>query len=246
MSKIALITGANKGIGFETARQLAEKGMTVLVGARDGARGETAAAALRADGLDAIALEIDVSDDAAIARAAESVGAEFGHLDVLVNNAGIYATATPSATTRDLMRELFETNAFGVLAVTNAFLPLLRKAESPRIVNVSSEVASLGIITDPDSRSSRMHDLAYQSSKGAVNWVTIMFAKELADTPIKVNAAIPGYVSTDLNGNTGYITASQGAEASVALALLPDDGPTGSFWGTLTSNQAGEKTVAPW
>ena len=151
-----------------------------------------------------------------------------------------------SNTTRNSLRELFETNVFGVVSVTNAFLPLLRKAEAARIVNVSSEVASLGVITDPTTYMSGMQDLAYQASKGAVNWVTIMFAKELADTPIKVNAAIPGYVSTDLNGNTGYITAAQGAEASVALANLPDDGPTGTFWGTLTSTDTAEKTVAPW
>ena len=246
MKKIALITGANKGIGLETARQLATVGMTVLLGSRDFGRGETAAAALRAEGLDATAIALDVADDASIANAAALVGEKFDHLDVLVNNAGIYAAGSASNTTRDTLRELFETNVFGVVSVTNAFLPLLRKAEAARIVNVSSEVASLGVITDPTTYMSGMQDLAYQASKGAVNWVTIMFSKELADTSIKVNAAIPGYVSTDLNGNTGYITAAQGAEASVALATLPADGPTGTFWGTLTSTDTSGKTVAPW
>ena len=246
MKKIALITGANKGIGLETARQLATTGMTVFLGSRDPGRGESAAAALRAEGLDATAIALDVTDDTSIAEAAAKIGDTFDHLDVLVNNAGIYASGSASNTTRETLRELFETNVFGVVSVTNAFLPLLRKADAGRIVNVSSEVASLGVITDPNSYMSGMQDLAYQASKGAVNWVTIMFAKELVDTPIKVNAAIPGYVSTDLNGNTGYITAAQGAEASVALATLPDDGPAGTFWGTLTSTDGSEKTVAPW
>ena len=246
MKKIALITGGNKGIGLGTARQLATTGMTVFLGSRDPGRGESAAAALRADGLDVTAVELDVSDDISIAQAAASIGQNIDHLDVLVNNAGIYARGSASNTTRETLRELFETNVFGVVAVTNAFLPLLRNADAARIVNVSSEVASLGVITDPTTYMSGMQDLAYQASKGAVNWVTIMFAKELADTAIKVNAAIPGYVSTDLNGNTGYITPAQGAEASVALATLPDDGPTGTFWGTLTSTSGDEMAVAPW
>lgn len=246
MKKIALITGANKGIGLETARQLAATGMTVVVGSRDLGRGEVAAEALRAEGLDATAIALDVVDDVSIANAATTIGEKFDRLDVLVNNAGIYMAGPASTTTRDTLRDVFETNVFGVVSVTNAFLPLLRKADAARIVNVSSEVASLGVITNPSSYMSGMQDLAYQASKGAVNWVTIMFAKELADTPIKVNAAIPGYVSTDLNGNTGYITAAQGAEASVALATLPADGPTGTFWGTLTSTNAQGKTVAPW
>jgi len=246
MKKIALITGANKGIGYETARQLAASGMTVLLGSRDLGRGEIAARALCSEGLDAMAVALDVADDASIVKAAAAVGERFDHLDVLVNNAGIYAAGPASNTTRDSLRRVFETNVFGVVSVTNAFLPLLRKAGSARIVNVSSEVASLGVITDPDSYIFAMQDLAYQASKGAVNWVTIMFAKELVDTSIKVNAAIPGYVSTDLNGNTGYITAAQGAEASVALATLPADGPTGSFWGAVTSSGTSELRVAPW
>ena len=246
MKKIALVTGANKGIGLETARQLAAGGMTVLLGSRDLGRGEKAAAALRSEGLSATAIALDVSDDASITAAAAKIGAEFDHLDVLVNNAGIYAAGSASHTTRETLRELFETNVFGVVSVTNALLPLLRKSDAARIVNVSSEVASLGIITDPANSMSGMQDLAYQASKGAVNWVTIMFAKELSDTPVKVNAAIPGYVSTDLNGNTGHMTAARGAEASVALATLPDDGPTGIFWGTLTSTEDSDKGAAPW
>ena len=246
MKKIALITGANKGIGYETARQLAASGMTVLLGSRDLGRGEIAAIALRSEGLDATAVQLDVTDDASIATSAVAVGERFDHLDVLVNNAGIYAAGPATSTTRESLRRVFETNVFGLVSVTNAFLPLLRSAGAARIVNVSSEVASLGVITDPASYMFSMQDLAYQASKGAVNWVTIMFAKELIDTSIKVNAAIPGYVSTDLNGNTGYITAAQGAEASVVLATLPADGPTGSFWGTVTSSGTSELGVAPW
>lgn len=246
MKKIALITGANKGIGLETARQLAENGMLVLMGSRNGERGKAAAAGLRADGLDAVAVQLDVTDDASIAHAAEYIGKEYGRLDALVNNAGIYAETIPSTTSRHVMRELFETNVFGIVAVTNAFLPLLRKSESARIVNVSSEIASLTIISDPESYMYEMHDMAYQASKGAVNMLTTMYAKELRDQGIKVNASIPGYVSTDLNGGTGYSTPTEGASASVALALLPDDGPTGSFWGSLLANQPGEKSVAPW
>lgn len=237
MTKIPLITGANRGIGLETARQLAQAGMTVLIGARDEARGETAAAT---------ALQLDVADDASIERAAERVTAGRDRLDVLVDNAGIDTPTAPSGTTRAVMRELFETNVFGMVAVTNAFLPLLRKSDSARIVNVSSEVASLGIITDPSSPMSRMQDLAYQSSKGALNWVTVMFAKELADSGIRVNAAVPGYVGTDLISNCGHSTTAEGASAGVALARLPDDGPTGTFWGTLTTNEPRLKTDAPW
>ena len=246
MKKIALITGANKGIGYETARQLAISGMTVLLGSRDLSRGEIAASALHSEGLDATAVELDVTDDASIAKAAAVIGARFDHLDVLVNNAGVYVAGPASSTTRASLRRVFETNVFGVVSVTNAFLPLLRKAGAARIVNVSSEVASLGVITDPDSYMFALQDLAYQASKGALNWVTIMFAKELVDTSIKVNAAIPGYVSTDLNGNTGHLTAAEGAEASVALATLPADGPTGSFWGAVTSYGTSKMEVAPW
>ena len=246
MTTIALVTGANKGIGLETVRQLASRGARVFLGARDLARGEPAAAALRAEGLDVTAVALDVADDRSIADAAASIQSATGRLDVLVNNAGIYVAGSASATSRATLREVFETNVFGVVAVTNALLPLLKESTAGRIVNVSSEVASLAEITDPTSYLSGMQDLAYQASKGAVNWVTIMFAKELADTSIKVNAAIPGYVSTDLNGNTGYITAARGAEASVALATLPDDGPTGSFWGNLTSTDGDEKANAPW
>ncbi|MCU1528788.1 MAG: dehydrogenase [Frondihabitans sp.] len=246
MTDIALITGANKGIGFETARQLAEQGWTVLVGSRDQSRGEEAAAVLRANGLQATAIELDVSNDHSIIEAAKRIAETFDHLDVLVNNAGIYAPSTPSGTSRALLRDIFETNVFGTVAVTNAFLPLLRRSKRARIVNVSSEIASFTLITDPDSYLFGMHDMAYQTSKAAVNMITTMYAKELLVEGIKVNAAIPGYVSTDLNDYTGQISAAEGAAASVGLALVPEDGPTGTFWGTLTSSPNGDMAVAPW
>ena len=250
MNKIALITGANKGMGLEVARQLAEEGMTVLLGSRNFERGDLAAAELRSSGLDAHAIELDVTDDASISRAATRIESEFHHLDVLVNNAGIAgdegANAAPSSTTRAGMHQIFETNVFGLVAVTNAILPLLRKTESARIVNVSSEVASLTTITDPSSGLYGMFDMAYPASKAAVNMVTTMYAKELRDAGIKVNASIPGYVRTDLNGGAGMISAAEGAAVTVALALLPDDGPTGEYWGSLFTNKPGAYSVAPW
>ncbi|GAA1593991.1 SDR family oxidoreductase [Actinoplanes couchii] len=228
MNTIALVTGANKGIGFETARLLAERGMTVLVGSRDLARGEKAAAQLPG----AVAIQIDVTDDASIAQAAELVTDDYGRLDVLVNNAGITGSVVgsrggPSEATREALQEVFETNVFGLVAVTNAFLPLLRASKSARIVNVSSEVGSFTSMTDPTNPLSAMAAIVYPASKTAVNMATVMYAKELKDTPVKINAAIPGHCATDLTRHTGDRTAVVGATVSVTLATLPDDGPTG-------------------
>ena len=250
MTTIALITGSTKGIGEQVARQLAEAGVTVLLGSRRLDRGESIAAELRSSGLQARAIQLDVSDDASIARAASAIANDHGRLDILVNNAGTVgddgSNTAPSATTRSAMRQIFETNVFGIVVMTNAVLPLLRKSTSARIVNVSSEVASLATITDPSSGMYGMHDLAYPASKAAVNMVTTMYAKELHDSGIKVNAAIPGYVKTDLNGGEGMITAAQGALPIVALALLPDDGQTGSYWGALSTGTPGTFGIAPW
>ncbi|MEV0763973.1 SDR family oxidoreductase [Nocardia sp. NPDC050435] len=231
--QIALITGANRGIGYETARQLGERGYTVLVGARDVERGAAAAEKLRAEGIDAHPLRIDATDAESIAQAAAKIDADYGRLDVLVNNAGISGGAfdKPSETDVDRMREVFETNVFGIVTITNAMLPLLLAAPAARIVQVSSEVGSIGFLMDRTSPMWSAAAISYPASKAALNMVTAMYAKELWDTPIKVNAANPGYCATEFNGNTGFRTAEQGAQVSVALATLPEDGPTGQLWG---------------
>lgn len=250
MTTIALITGANKGIGFETARLLGSRGMTVLAGGRDEARGREAERALRADGADARFVQLDVTDEKSVQQAAEWIDGEYGRLDILVNNAGIArgdGTGLPSQTTLATLRAVYETNVFGVVAVTNAMLPLLRRAPAARIVNVSSEVGSITSMTDPASPMALMASVPYPSSKTALNMVTAMYAKELRETPIKVNAANPGYCATDLNGKTGFRTPQQGAEVSVHLATLPEDGPTGNLWGHLwTTDGDGSCGVLPW
>ncbi|BDT95151.1 dehydrogenase [Nocardia sputorum] len=251
MTTTALITGANKGIGYEIARQLGACGATVLVGARDEARGAAATEKLNAEGADAHFVRLDVTDADSVARAAARIEEEFGELDVLVNNAGIAGRldgdGKPSSTALSTLREVYETNVFGVVAVTNAMLPLLRRAEAARIVNVSSEVGSLALMMDPDGPMWPMAAIAYPSSKTALTMVTAMYAKELWDTPIKVNAVNPGYCATDFNGHSGFRTAAQGAEVAVRLATLPADGPSGQLWG-YRWGAAGddEYGVLPW
>ncbi|MET8909153.1 SDR family oxidoreductase [Micromonospora sp. NPDC004551] len=245
---IALITGANKGIGLATARQLGARGMTVLVGARDAERGREAADKLRAEGTDARFVPLDVTDAASVAAAAGLVEREYGHLDVLVNNAGIIradGAGLPSETTLDSLREVYETNVFGPVAVTNALLPLLRRAPAARIVNVSSEVGSIAVMTDPEGALFALTSIPYPSSKTALNMITAMYAKELRDTPIKVNAANPGYCATDLNHHGGFRTPEEGAEVSVHLATLPADGPSGLLWG-YQMDAGGGYGVLPW
>ncbi len=230
--KIALITGANKGIGLETARQLAQQGITVLVGARDGAKGEAAAAELRGEGLDARALAIDVTDAASIAKAASAVEKAFGRLDILINNAGVMLddmTKSVSAQGLDTWRNTFETNLFGLIATTQAFLPLLHKSEAGRIVNLSSILGSITLHADPASPIYDFKGAAYNVSKSAVNAWTVQLAYELRDSKIKVNTAHPGWVKTDMGGEEAPMDIPDGAKTSVALATLPDDGPSGAF-----------------
>lgn len=231
--KICLITGANKGIGFETARQLARRGMVVLLGSRDAARGEAAAAKLRDEGLAVRAVQIDVVDGASIAAAAAWVEAEYGRLEVLVNNAGIALDADPpSRTNLDSLRQVFEVNVVGVIAVTNAFLPLLRRAgKAGRIVNVSSGLGSFGFVSEPGHPYSGFNSIAYPVSKTAVNMITLQYANELREVGTRVNAANPGYTATELNNFTGTQTVAEGAEATVSLATLDDDGPSGLVFG---------------
>lgn len=243
---IALITGANKGIGYETARLLGERDYTVLIGCRNPALGLQAAAKLP----NAHFVQLDVTDEESVKRAAHEVGEKWGRLDVLINNAGIVrgdGRGLPSETTVATMREVYETNVFGVITVTNAFLPLLRQAPAARIVNVSSEVGSIESMTDPDSPLWMLVSAAYPSSKSALNMVTAMYAKELVDSPIKVNAANPGYCATDFNHNSGFRTAEEGARVSVHLATLPADGVSGKLWGYVwRADGTGGDDVIAW
>jgi NAD(P)-dependent dehydrogenase (short-subunit alcohol dehydrogenase family) len=228
--RVALITGANRGIGLEIARQLGKQGIFVLVGARDKQLGRKAAEALRAEAVSARDIHLDVTNQSTIEAAAAAVGREFGKLDILVNNAGILLERVPPSEGRvDNLRRTLETNVVGLFAVTRAFLPLLRKAAAGRIVNLSSGLASLTWMADPQQERFQNRTLAYAASKAAVNAITIAFSRELRDTPIKVNSASPGYTATAINNFAGRQTAAQGAVAPVRLATLPADGPTGAF-----------------
>ncbi|MBC8101324.1 MAG: SDR family oxidoreductase, partial [Cytophagales bacterium] len=201
------------------------------IGARDEARGQETAEELRAEGRDAQVIVLDVTDENSIARAAATIEGRYGRLDILVNNAGIALDNTPaSETTLETLRRTYDTNVFGLFAVTRAMLPLLRKSEQGRIVNHSSGLGSLTMNSDPEWEYGHIKPIAYNSSKAAVNMMTIVLAAELKDTAIKVNAADPGYTATDLNNNSGPRTVEQGAAAAVHLATLPPDGPTGGFF----------------
>jgi NAD(P)-dependent dehydrogenase (short-subunit alcohol dehydrogenase family) len=231
-NRIALVTGANKGIGYATAQGLGGKGVTVLVGARSPERGEKAAAKLRAEGHDAHFIHLDVTDQPTATAAAKHVETTYGKLDILVNNAGI-AMADGDWNTSELTlattRKVFETNVFGVIAVTNAFLPLLHRAESGRIVNVSSEVGSMSTMLREEGPLAGLQPGAYGASKAALNMLTVSYGLELANTPIKINAVTPGYTATDLNGGRGTRAVEDGARIVIEMALIGDDGPTASF-----------------
>ena len=237
MTKIAVITGANRGLGFATARRLGQAGMKVIVGARNHANGEDAADRLRREGLACEPLHIDVESPGSVREAAELVEQRHGQVDILVNNAGILPEATASDVDRPLdlrmFRETFETNVFGAISVTTAFLPLLRRSASGRIVNVSSTMGSLTDQTDPSSPYYGLVVPAYQMSKAALNGFTIALSKALKDTSIKVNSVCPGWVQTDLGGPENRAaaptTADEAAQIVVDMASLADDGPTGRF-----------------
>ncbi len=232
-SRIALITGANKGIGLETARQLGRQGITVLLGSRDAGRGAAAVADLAKDGVSASVLPLEVIDAPSIAAAAARVAQEHGRLDILINNAGIldYAAETgPESTTLATYRRVFETNFFGLIAVTQAFLPLLKKSPAGRIVNLTSILGSLAEHSDRNSPIFQARYTAYDTSKAAVNLYTVELALALAGTPIKVNAAHPGWVKTDLGGEQAPLGVVEGARTTVALATLGAEGPSGGFF----------------
>ncbi|MEV4702213.1 SDR family oxidoreductase [Actinoplanes sp. NPDC049316] len=228
---IALVTGANKGIGYEIAAGLGALGWQVGVGARDEERREAAVAKLRAGGADVFGVPLDVTDDASVTAAARLIEDRAGRLDVLVNNAGITGIAPQEPTVVDpaIIRTVVETNVIGVIRVTNALLPLLRRSASPRIVNMSSTVGSITRQTTPGAETGPIA-AAYSPSKSFLNAVTVQYAKELRDTNILINLACPGYTATDLNGFSGVRTPEQGAAIAIRLATLPDDGPTGGYF----------------
>jgi NAD(P)-dependent dehydrogenase (short-subunit alcohol dehydrogenase family) len=230
--KIALVTGANKGIGYEIARGLGKQGMTVLLACRDMARAEKAAGQLAQEGLAATPLHLDVTRPETTAAAAAQIDGEHGKLDVLVNNAGIAREwqLEPSQTPVAMVKQVYETNLFGAIAVIHAMLPLLLRSPAGRIVNVSSSLGSLTLTSDTGSELSRFHALGYCTSKSALNAVTIQFANELRGTPVKVNAVCPGYVATDLNNHSGPRTPEQGARIAIQMATIPQDGPTGGYF----------------
>lgn len=230
--KIALITGANKGIGYEIARQLGKLGYVVLVGARDKKRGQAATDRLRAEGVDAHLQLLDVTHHPSHIRTHDFIENEYGRLDVLVNNAGAAhdKVLKPSEIPIDTIREVFEPNFFGVIAVTQALLPLLHKSEAARIVNLSSSLGSITTLSDPTSYDGGFRLLGYGASKAALNMFTVQLAHEFRETPIKVNSVHPGWIKTDMGGPEAPGTIEEGADTAVWLATLPADGPTGGFF----------------
>ncbi|MFG2421341.1 SDR family NAD(P)-dependent oxidoreductase [Streptomyces sp. NPDC048448] len=238
---IALVTGANKGIGYRIAAGLGTLGWSVGVGARDDQRRSDAVEKLRAAGIDAFAVPLDVTDDASATAAARLIDERAGRLDVLVNNAAITGDMPQEPTRIDpaTIHTVVDTNVIGVIRVTNAMLPLLHRSAAPRIVNMSSSVGSLTLQSGPAAeQTAGPVSVAYAPSKTFLNSVTLQYARELSGTNILINTGCPGYVATDLNGFRGVRTPEQGAAIAIRLATLPDDGPTGQFF-----DDAG---VVPW
>ena len=231
--KVALITGANRGIGLETARQLGKLGITVLVGARSLAASETAAETLKKEGIDARTIKIDMNDPADYTAVAKSIDKDFGRLDILINNAGIFLDGRKgnetSTTSEEVLRKTFDTNFFAVVALTQELLPLVRKSEAGRIVNLSSILGSQTLHATKGSFIYDAKTFAYDASKAALNSFTIHLAHELQGTKIKVNSAHPGWVKTEMGGEGAMLEIEVGAQTSVALATLPEDGPTGGY-----------------
>jgi NAD(P)-dependent dehydrogenase (short-subunit alcohol dehydrogenase family) len=239
--KVAFITGANKGIGFETARGLGEQGIAVVLGSRDEAKGRTAAETLRSEGIaNAEAVRFDVTRTADHLDIVRYLEGRYGKLDILVNNAGVNQDQvefadrggfnTTSTVTPEVLRRTFETNFFAVVALTQALLPLIRKAPAGRIVNLSSILGSLSLHSDPASDIYAIKAFAYDASKTALNAFTVHLAQELRGTAIKVNSAHPGWVKTDMGGPAAPIEVSEGGKTTVELATLPDDGPSGGYF----------------
>jgi len=236
MAKVALITGANRGLGFEIARQLGHAGVTTIIGSRDLAKGEQAADQLRSEGLEAETVALDVTSESSVKAASEQIAAHHGRLDILVNNAGILPEATadnaPGPLDLAMFRQTFEVNLFGAVAVIQALLSLMRRSDAGRIVNVSSTMGSLTDQGDPSSPYYELVVPAYQTSKSALNGITVALAKQLAGTPIKINSVCPGFVQTDLtpqNRSQAPLSAEEAARFVARMALIAQDGPTGQF-----------------
>jgi NAD(P)-dependent dehydrogenase (short-subunit alcohol dehydrogenase family) len=231
--KVALITGANRGIGYETAKQLGEKGITVVVAARSLSSAEETAGNLKAAGIDAYGIQLDVTNAGDRAAAVKYLGEKFGKLDILINNAGVAAstgfTNVTSQVADDELLRIFSTNLFAVVALTRELLPLVKKSPAGRIVNLSSILGSLTLHADPNSPIAGFKSFAYDGSKTALNQYTVHLAHELKDTPIKVNSAHPGWVKTEMGTDAAPMEIPDGAKTSVELALLGPDGPSGRF-----------------
>ncbi len=229
--RIALVTGANRGIGLGIARELARQGLSVVIGCRNMALGNAESERICEEGGEARAIALDVTDANSVAAAVAEVGRDFDRLDILVNNAGVAReTANPSEYKLEDIRYVFDTNFFGLVAVTQAFLPLIRKSKAGCIVNVTSDMGSMTRNTDPAHPYSGLTVLAYTASKVAANVASLLFARELKDSGIKVNAVNPGYTATDMNQFRGAQTVEESAVAPVRYALIGPDGPTGGFF----------------
>jgi NAD(P)-dependent dehydrogenase (short-subunit alcohol dehydrogenase family) len=226
-NKVALITGANKGLGLEVARQIGQRGVTVVLGARDRSKADEAANKLKAEGIDAHAVKLDVTNEADVAALPAFFESKFGRLDILVNNAGIALDF--GGVTRDTFRQTYETNVIAPYFITQTLLPLLKAGPAGRIVNHSSVMGSMTAIGDPNRMPAEMAVPAYCSSKAALNMLTVTTARALEGTNVKVNSAHPGWVKTDMGSDRAPMEVVDGAKTAVALALLPDDGPTGGF-----------------
>ncbi|PWV51565.1 SDR family oxidoreductase [Chitinophaga sp. S165] len=244
--KTVLITGANKSIGYETARQLLQKGYYVYLGSRDIKKGEQAVGQLRSEGLNNVeTIEIDVDDLSSIKAAREVLGGKTQVLDVLINNAGIGGSIPQSPLETDIsfFKQVFETNFFGVISMTQAFMDLLRNSPEPRIVNVTSGLGSLTLQNDPSWKHYHVKPASYVPSKAALNAYTIVLADALRDTPFKVNAVDPGYTATDFNNHTGPGTVPDAAARVVKAAVMGPDGPTGLFF---SDDNVPETGISPW
>ena len=233
--KVAFVTGANRGIGLETARQLGKQGVTVVIGSRDAAKGKDVAEKLRSEGADVEAIRFDITRPGDYREAYKYFDQKFCKLDILVNNAGIAkepfgAPNNASSVSGAVLRETFDTNVFGTIELTQVLLPLIKKAPEGRIVNLSSILGSLTLHADPNSPIYGSKALAYDASKAALNAFTVHLAAELRDTKIKVNSAHPGWVKTDMGTDAAPMEIPEGAKTSVQLALLPADGPTGGYF----------------